>query len=91
MEFEVLEKAPSKTKYLMSTIWFLNQISSQPLAKLIVVGGTNLIKSVDQGWLEHTGGQKLFIIVIYCRKLNVWVQSRAFNYLLRIMVGVLIL
>ena len=45
-------------------IWFLAQISAQPLVKLRSVSGHTLLKFIDQSWLELTGAQGINKIII---------------------------
>jgi len=45
------------------TIWFLSQISSQPLVKLSSLSGHSLLKYIDQSWLEITGAQGINKII----------------------------
>lgn len=45
-------------------IWFLSQISSQPLVKLRAQSGHSLLKFIDQSWLEMVGAQGMNKIII---------------------------
>jgi hypothetical protein len=45
------------------TIWFLAQISSQPLVKLRAISGHSLLKYIDQSWLELTRAQGINKII----------------------------
>jgi hypothetical protein len=42
--------------------------------------GTNLIKSIDQGWLEVLGGQGVFITANQGIKINQTIQIKSFNF-----------
>lgn len=44
-------------------IWFLSQISSQPLVKIRALSGHTLLKFIDQSWLELTGAQGINKII----------------------------
>nr|YP_009756915.1 NADH dehydrogenase subunit 5 [Batillaria attramentaria]QIM14725.1 NADH dehydrogenase subunit 5 [Batillaria attramentaria] len=50
-------KSPKKSKNFFNTMWMLAPLSSQPLTKFSMLLGTNMMKSIDQGWLEVAGGQ----------------------------------
>lgn len=45
-----------------------------------MVAGTNLIKSVDQGWLEILGGQGALITVKKGVEINQSIQIKSFNF-----------
>ena len=74
------QKKINKTKFFFSTIWFLAPLSSQPLTKFSMLLGTNLIKSVDQGWLEILGGQGTLHLVFTISKQNSKIQIKSFNF-----------
>nr|YP_009427790.1 NADH dehydrogenase subunit 5 [Maackia herderiana]ASU96540.1 NADH dehydrogenase subunit 5 [Maackia herderiana] len=59
-EPDFTNKKMNKIKFFLATMWFLAPISSQPLTKLSMNLGTNIMKSVAQGWLEILGGQGSF-------------------------------
>lgn len=73
-------KALSKKGFFFTTMWFLALISAQPLSKRSLKLGTNLMKSVDQGWLEILGGQGTFTVARRGSTLNAKVQLKAFNF-----------
>lgn len=77
---DFIQKKLNKKKFFFSTIWFLAPLSSQPLTKFSIVLGTNLIKSVDQGWLEILGGQGSFFLVSTLSKQNSKIQIKSFNF-----------
>nr|YP_003204704.1 NADH dehydrogenase subunit 5 [Oxymeris dimidiata]ACF04837.1 NADH dehydrogenase subunit 5 [Oxymeris dimidiata] len=73
-------KKMSKTGYFFSTMWFLALISAQPLTKFSMVMGTNLMKSVDMGWLEIMGGQGVSMMSMEISRLNQKIQIKFFNF-----------
>nr|ATZ70873.1 NADH dehydrogenase subunit 5 [Conus navarroi] len=74
------QKEMSKTEFFFSTMWFLAPISAQPLAELSMKMGTNMMKSVDMGWLEVMGGQGVFIMASNFSSMNQKVQMKSFNF-----------
>lgn len=48
-EEDFFPKKTNKIKFFLSTIWFLAPLSAQPLTKMSITLGTNLMKSIDQG------------------------------------------
>lgn len=79
-ESDFFPKKINKIKYFFTTMWFLAPISAQPLTKMRMVAGTNLIKSVDQGWLEILGGQGALITVKKGVEINQSIQIKSFNF-----------
>ena len=73
-------KTTSKRGFFFTTMWFLALISAQPLSKGSLRLGTNIMKSVDQGWLEILGGQGAFRGARAGFSLNAKVQLKAFNF-----------
>nr|YP_009427777.1 NADH dehydrogenase subunit 5 [Godlewskia godlewskia]ASU96528.1 NADH dehydrogenase subunit 5 [Godlewskia godlewskia] len=59
-EADFTPKKMNETKFFLATKWFLAPISSQPLTKSSMDRSTNMMKSIDQGWLEILGGQGSF-------------------------------
>nr|AXA45345.1 NADH dehydrogenase subunit 5 [Benthomangelia sp. MNHN IM 2013-9652] len=74
----------TKTKFFFSTMWFLTPISSQPLTSMSMNLSTNLMKSVDMGWLEILGGQGAFQTVSNLSMLNQKLQVKFFNFFIMI-------
>nr|QUL61406.1 NADH dehydrogenase subunit 5 [Chicoreus asianus] len=74
------KKKTSKPKFFFSTMWFLAPISAQPLTKLSMVLGTNLMKSVDMGWLEILGGQGTKMAMSEMSMKNQSIQIKTFNF-----------
>nr|YP_003204743.1 NADH dehydrogenase subunit 5 [Fusiturris similis]ACF04850.1 NADH dehydrogenase subunit 5 [Fusiturris similis] len=74
-------KATTKTKFFFTTMWFLAPISAQPLTKFSMLLGTNLMKSIDMGWLEILGGQGASKISSKLSSMNQGIQVKSFNYL----------
>lgn len=70
----------NKIKTFFSSMWFLAFISAQPLTKISMVGGTQLIKSIDQGWLEVLGGQGRFSLLSNYSADNQKLQIKTFNF-----------
>nr|YP_010852752.1 NADH dehydrogenase subunit 5 [Alviniconcha marisindica]WGL39492.1 NADH dehydrogenase subunit 5 [Alviniconcha marisindica]WJK73060.1 NADH dehydrogenase subunit 5 [Alviniconcha marisindica] len=77
---DFMQKKMDKMKFFFSTMWFLAPLSSQPLTKFSMLLGTNLMKSVDQGWLEILGGQGTFYLVSMVSKQNSKIQIKSFNF-----------
>nr|YP_010890233.1 NADH dehydrogenase subunit 5 [Conus litteratus]WJJ70330.1 NADH dehydrogenase subunit 5 [Conus litteratus] len=74
------QKNMNKTKFFFSTMWFLAPISAQPLTELSMKIGTNMMKSVDMGWLEVMGGQGAFAMASSFSLTNQKVQMKSFNF-----------
>nr|APH08634.1 NADH dehydrogenase subunit 5 [Conus hybridus]ARK18614.1 NADH dehydrogenase subunit 5 [Conus guanche]ARK18666.1 NADH dehydrogenase subunit 5 [Varioconus guinaicus]ARK18621.1 NADH dehydrogenase subunit 5 [Conus hybridus]ARK18744.1 NADH dehydrogenase subunit 5 [Varioconus guinaicus] len=74
------QKQMNKVEFFFSTMWFLAPISAQPLTELSMKVGTNMMKSVDMGWLEVVGGQGAFIVVSDFSLMNQKVQMKSFNF-----------
>nr|QOX09674.1 NADH dehydrogenase subunit 5 [Harpovoluta charcoti] len=70
----------NKIKFFLSTMWFLTPLSSQPLTKFSMLLGTNLMKSIDLGWLEIMGGQGSLFITGGMSIMNQKIQIKSFNY-----------
>nr|UBI44065.1 NADH dehydrogenase subunit 5 [Paratectonatica tigrina] len=83
---EFYPKKMNKMKYFFSTMWFLAPISAQPLTKFSMVFGTNLMKSIDQGWLEILGGQGALMTVSLASKKNQSIQMKFFNFFISLMI-----
>nr|QHF17973.1 NADH dehydrogenase subunit 5 [Littoraria sinensis] len=79
-------KKMNKLKFFFSTMWFLAPISAQPLTKMSMTLGTNLMKSIDQGWLEIIGGQGTFSVVKETATKNQLVQMKFFNFFILAMI-----
>nr|UFI48539.1 NADH dehydrogenase subunit 5 [Amalda depressa] len=75
----------NKMKFFFSTMWFLAPISAQPLAKVSMILGTNLMKSIDLGWLEILGGQGSYLISSSMSQVNQKIQIKSFNFFLFMM------
>nr|AXA45449.1 NADH dehydrogenase subunit 5 [Pinguigemmula sp. MNHN IM 2013-18391] len=69
-----------KIKFFFSTMWFLAPISAQPLTKFSMLLGTNLMKSIDMGWLEIMGGQGSSMLTSEISKTNQNIQLKSFNF-----------
>ena len=78
-------------KFFFSTIWFLAPISAQPLTNASISLGTNLMKSVDQGWLEIIGGQGRFSTVKIISSENQKVQIKLFNFFILSIIFILVI
>nr|QHD26814.1 NADH dehydrogenase subunit 5 [Melo melo] len=74
------ENNMNKIKFFSSTMWFLTPLSAQPLTKFSMMLGTNLMKSVDLGWMEIIGGQGMFMMTSNLSNLNQKIQIKSFNY-----------
>nr|QNN85793.1 NADH dehydrogenase subunit 5 [Euspira gilva] len=82
-------KKMNKIKYFFSTMWFLAPISAQPLTHFSMSLGTNLMKSVDQGWLEILGGQGALILFSQLSVENQKLQMKSFNLFISFMITAL--
>nr|YP_003204730.1 NADH dehydrogenase subunit 5 [Bivetiella cancellata]ACF04823.1 NADH dehydrogenase subunit 5 [Bivetiella cancellata] len=69
-----------------SNMWFLTPLSSQPLTKMSMILGTNMMKSIDLGWVEVLGAQGVYQISELVMKKNQKVQVKSFNFLVLFMV-----
>uniref|UniRef100_A0AB39IUU5 NADH-ubiquinone oxidoreductase chain 5 n=1 Tax=Tutufa sp. TaxID=3160660 RepID=A0AB39IUU5_9CAEN len=78
-------KSMNKMKFFFSTMWFLAPISAQPLTKFSMVLGTNLMKSIDLGWMEILGGQGANIITEKLSQQNQKIQIKSFNFFIMLM------
>nr|YP_010713637.1 NADH dehydrogenase subunit 5 [Erronea onyx]WDA98769.1 NADH dehydrogenase subunit 5 [Erronea onyx] len=84
---EFSNKKMNKMKFYFTTMWFLAPISAQPLTKMSMVMGTNLMKSIDQGWLEVIGGQGTSYMISSASQWNQTIQIKSFNYFIAYMVS----
>nr|YP_009742282.1 NADH dehydrogenase subunit 5 [Polinices sagamiensis]QID90364.1 NADH dehydrogenase subunit 5 [Polinices sagamiensis] len=84
-------KKMNKMKYFFSTMWFLAPISAQPLTYFSMTLGTNLMKSIDQGWLEILGGQGTFMSTSSISKMNQELQMKQFNFFIKFMLSTLVI
>nr|YP_010241736.1 NADH dehydrogenase subunit 5 [Struthiolaria papulosa]QTI82424.1 NADH dehydrogenase subunit 5 [Struthiolaria papulosa] len=82
------EKEMNKYKFFFSTMWFLAPISAQPLTKMSMKLGTNMMKSIDQGWLEILGGQGVLTMVNELTITNQKVQMKSFNFFISLMLTI---
>nr|QWL25106.1 NADH dehydrogenase subunit 5 [Aliger gigas] len=80
------DKNMSKYKFFLTTMWFLAPISAQPLTKMSMLFGTQLMKSVDQGWLEILGGQGAALTMSNLSTINQSLQIKSFNFFILLMV-----
>lgn len=85
------EKVINKVKFFFSTMWFLAPISAQPLTKLSMITGTNIMKSIDIGWLEILGGQGIFKLSSGLREYNQGIQVKTLNYFIILILSALVL
>nr|YP_010580824.1 NADH dehydrogenase subunit 5 [Coralliophila richardi]UZT26957.1 NADH dehydrogenase subunit 5 [Coralliophila richardi] len=76
------QKNVGSSQFFCSTMWFLALISTQPLTKQSMLLGTNIMKSIDMGWLEILGGQGTWSMSKMSSFLNQKVQFKAFNFLI---------
>nr|YP_010400252.1 NADH dehydrogenase subunit 5 [Drupella margariticola]UQS75951.1 NADH dehydrogenase subunit 5 [Drupella margariticola] len=74
------DKKMNKIKFFFSTMWFLAPISAQPMTKFSMILGTNMIKSVDMGWLEILGGQGSSFLTSNLSLMNQKIQIKTFNF-----------
>nr|YP_010241723.1 NADH dehydrogenase subunit 5 [Aporrhais serresiana]QTI82411.1 NADH dehydrogenase subunit 5 [Aporrhais serresiana] len=79
-ESDFFNKNMSKFKFFFSTMWFLAPISAQPLTKMSMILGTELMKSIDQGWLEVLGGQGTMATVSKTALINQKMQMKSFSF-----------
>nr|QIE11981.1 NADH dehydrogenase subunit 5 [Neverita sp. HL-2020] len=76
----------NKAKFFFTTMWFLAPISAQPLTHFSMSLGTNLMKSIDQGWLEILGGQGTLMTLSNLSKQNQALQMKSFNFFISFMI-----
>nr|WPR14740.1 NADH dehydrogenase subunit 5 [Pseudomphala latericea] len=84
-EEDFFPRKNNKVKTFFSSMWFLAFISAQPLTKMLMVGGTQIMKSVDQGWLEILGGQGSFSLLSSYSAENQKLQIKTFNFFIMLM------
>nr|YP_009307985.1 NADH dehydrogenase subunit 5 [Menathais tuberosa]AOS50494.1 NADH dehydrogenase subunit 5 [Menathais tuberosa] len=75
----------NKVKFFFSTMWFLAPISAQPVTKFSMLLGTNMMKSVDMGWLEVMGGQGAVLVASSLSSSNQALQIKTFNFFIILM------
>nr|YP_010472545.1 NADH dehydrogenase subunit 5 [Mitrella albuginosa]UVG40730.1 NADH dehydrogenase subunit 5 [Mitrella albuginosa] len=85
------EKTMNKMKFFFSTMWFLAPISAQPLTKFSMMAGTNIMKSVDMGWLEILGGQGVFLLSSGLSSKNQNIQIKSLNFFIVLMLFAVVL
>nr|AWG96507.1 NADH dehydrogenase subunit 5 [Neptunea subdilatata] len=73
-------KTTNKIKFFFSSMWFLTPISAQPLTKFSMLLGTNIMKSIDMGWLEILGGQGSAFMTSVLSMKNQGIQIKSFNF-----------
>nr|YP_006303375.1 NADH dehydrogenase subunit 5 [Concholepas concholepas]AFC65054.1 NADH dehydrogenase subunit 5 [Concholepas concholepas] len=81
----------NKAKFFFSTMWFLAPISAQPVTKFSMMLGTNMMKSIDMGWLEILGGQGSSFVTSNLSTLNQKLQIKTFNFFIALMLLSLII
>uniref|UniRef100_A0AB39CC24 NADH-ubiquinone oxidoreductase chain 5 n=1 Tax=Cymatium sp. TaxID=3160661 RepID=A0AB39CC24_9CAEN len=84
-------KKMNKMKFFFSTMWFLTPISSQPLTKFSMLLGTNMMKSVDLGWMEILGGQGANMLMSSLSRKNQMIQIKSFNFFISLMLSAFII
>nr|YP_010401801.1 NADH dehydrogenase subunit 5 [Buccinum tsubai]UQV24978.1 NADH dehydrogenase subunit 5 [Buccinum tsubai] len=84
-------KSMTKSKFFFSTMWFLAPISAQPLTKFSMLLGTNVMKSIDMGWLEILGGQGSAFVTSALSTNNQKIQIKSFNFFIALILFVTIL
>nr|AXA45267.1 NADH dehydrogenase subunit 5 [Cochlespira sp. MNHN IM 2013-19079] len=77
----------NKIKFFFSTMWFLAPISAQPLTKFSMLLGTNLMKSIDAGWLEILGGQGAATLTSNLSVSNQNLQIKSFNFFIMLILS----
>nr|YP_010400239.1 NADH dehydrogenase subunit 5 [Reishia bronni]UQS75938.1 NADH dehydrogenase subunit 5 [Reishia bronni] len=81
----------NKIKFFFSTMWFLAPISAQPVTKFSMMLGTNMMKSIDMGWLEILGGQGSAQVTSNLSTINQKLQIKTFNFFIALMLFALII
>nr|QFG38943.1 NADH dehydrogenase subunit 5 [Austrofusus glans] len=81
----------NKMKYFFSTMWFLAPISTQPLTKFSMLMGTNMMKSIDMGWLEIMGGQGAAFLTSNMSVKNQTIQIQSLNFFIVLMLSATII
>nr|AXF46531.1 NADH dehydrogenase subunit 5 [Penion cuvierianus] len=85
------ESTVNKIKFFFSTMWFLAPISSQPLTKFSMLLGTNIMKSVDMGWLEILGGQGSALVTSTMSMKNQNLQIKSFNFFIALILFMVVI
>nr|YP_003204808.1 NADH dehydrogenase subunit 5 [Monoplex parthenopeus]ACF04889.1 NADH dehydrogenase subunit 5 [Monoplex parthenopeus] len=80
-------KSMNKMKFFLATMWFLAPISSQPLTKFSMLLGTNMMKSIDLGWMEILGGQGSNMLLSNLSRQNQTIQIKSFNFFISLMLS----
>nr|YP_010976479.1 NADH dehydrogenase subunit 5 [Volva habei]WNX95651.1 NADH dehydrogenase subunit 5 [Volva habei] len=88
---EFSSKVMNEIKFFFTTMWFLALISAQPMTKLSMVMGTNVMKAVDQGWLEIVGGQGINHVSTNMSQVMQINQLKSFNFFVSLMIISLVL
>nr|YP_009169469.1 NADH dehydrogenase subunit 5 [Obscurella hidalgoi]AKL90680.1 NADH dehydrogenase subunit 5 [Obscurella hidalgoi] len=81
----------NKSRFFLSTMWFLTPLSSQPTSKYSLLLATNTMKSLDHGWLEVVGGGGAFTSLKILVLVNQLIQSKNINFFVTTMLFFLLL
>uniref|UniRef100_A0A0M3MZ08 NADH-ubiquinone oxidoreductase chain 5 n=1 Tax=Galeodea echinophora TaxID=1665550 RepID=A0A0M3MZ08_GALEC len=84
-------KNMNKMSFFFTTMWFFAPISAQPLTKFSMMFGTNLMKSIDLGWMEILGGQGTYILSKNFSQKNQKVQIKSFNFFISLMLSAFVI
>nr|QBC73189.1 NADH dehydrogenase subunit 5 [Lepetodrilus guaymasensis] len=71
----------SMMTHFNSSMWFLALISAQPLILHSLISGKMTFKTLDQGWLELTGGQGMMLSTIKMTQINQTFQNKVITLL----------
>nr|AZL93523.1 NADH dehydrogenase subunit 5 [Xyela sp. ZJUH_2016036] len=79
-------------KNFLGSMWFMPILSTQGIMNLPLLLGSNMMKSMDQGWSEYIGGQGINMLMINYSLLNQWYQNNNLKlYLIIFMVWFVVL
>nr|AHA84996.1 NADH dehydrogenase subunit 5 [Lunella aff. cinerea STW-2013] len=82
---------PNKSMAFNSMMWFLAPLSTQPAILPPLNSGSNLFKSLDQGWLEIFGGQGTFMSVKNFSTMNQKIQSKLISSFIMMIISFMLI
>nr|YP_010998248.1 NADH dehydrogenase subunit 5 [Hua aristarchorum]WPM86405.1 NADH dehydrogenase subunit 5 [Hua aristarchorum] len=84
-------KPMNKKSIFLTTMWMLSLLSAQPMTKFSMLCGTQIMKSIDQGWLEVAGGQGTLRVTSVLVKSNQSFQISLFTFFILIILMAIML
>lgn len=61
--------------FINISMWFMPLISTLGLVNYPLILGEKTLKSLDQGWSEYFGGQKIYSTIVYFSVINQFLQN----------------